>query len=370
MIYLDHNSTTNLNPRVIENISRFTNVALNPSSIHSDGRNARKILEESREIIAESVGAKLGRGEYKLIFTSGATEANNLIINNFQDKVVLYSSIEHLSVYEPAKLIKNSYQINCTNEGLVDLVNLEELLQKHQGQKILVSIMAANNETGVIQPIKIISNLCKKYNAFLHVDAVQALGKIEFDISDLDLDFVTLSAHKIGGIAGVGALILRDDFQIKPTIVGGGQEKSERSGTENVIGAQLFAIAAKYSKENLKHYVNHTKKLRDQIEIEIEKEEKAKILCKNSPRLPNTSIISMDGISSDIQLIRFDNKNIAVSNGSACSSGKVKDSHVLSSMGINEDVRKTVIRISLGINNTHEDAIKFVEAWKLIAKGN
>lgn len=370
MIYLDHNSTTNLNPAILQEISDLVKSPLNPSSIHSYGRNARRILEESREMIINSLGAKLGRGEYKLIFTSGATEANNLIISNFSDSIILYSSIEHLSVYEPAKLLENSYQIRSNISGQVDISHIEEMLKKFTGKKILVSVMAANNETGVIQPIADLAKICRKYNSYLHVDAVQAIGKMDFDISFMDIDFVTISSHKIGGFAGVGALISRDDFQINPRIIGGGQEKSERSGTENVIGIYSFAIAAKYAKANLQNYIDHTKKLRNIIEDELSRESKAFILCKDSPRLPNTSAISMEAVSADIQLIKFDNKNIAVSNGSACSSGKVKDSHVLKSMGVNDDIRKTVIRVSLGQSNTSEDAKEFVSAWKLIARGN
>ncbi len=369
MIYLDNNATTFMHPEVKQILIEDDLSPKNPSSIHSVGRNARKLLEDARERLANALSIKLGRGGYKIIFTSGGTESNNLIINNFADDILLYSATEHVSVRDPAANLKNSRELKVTKDGLVDLDFLSEELKKVAPHgRALISVMAANNETGVIGKIEEVSQLAKQYGSSFHTDAAQAFGKIDIDISKLGADFITISSHKIGGPIGIGALVVREEAILKPIIVGGGQERGERSGTENVLGALGFARAAEISAKNIEQFISHTYSLRIYIENEINKTDCGIIISENSYRLPNTILIASKILNSDLQLIQFDTENIAVSNGSACSSGKVRNSHVLGSMGYNDKVANKVIRVSLSLANTMEDAKKFVLAWKKIHK--
>ena len=362
MIYLDHNSTTNVLEKVKAIIAENLKEPLNASSVHYYGRNARKLLEESREVIAQTLGIKLGRGGYKIIFTSGGTEANNLVINNFES--VLCPSIEHAAIIEPAKKVKNTTALKVNKDGIIDLVFLQEVAPSDQ--KTLVSVMMANNETGVIQPIKEVVQIARDKGFLVHTDMVQAFGKINVNLQEYDVDFATISAHKIGGLVGIGALIVKDNITISPSILGGGQERSERSGTENVLGAICFAKAAEVACGNIDEYAKKTSDLRDYIESEIKKSGNGFVIAKNSNRLPNTSLIASNKVNADAMLIQFDMEGIAVSNGSACSSGKVKSSHVLQAMGYSEDVSKSVIRVSLGNNNTMKDAEEFIRVWNKV----
>ncbi len=368
MIYLDHNATTHIIDEVKFIVNEHFDQLLNPSSIHSFGRNSRKLLEDARAQIASSLGLRLGKGNYKIIFTSGGTEVNNLVVNNFRDGVVLYSAAEHASIIEPAKNLPSSFEINVNKNGVVDLDSLEKLLVLHHGKKILVSVIAANNETGVIQQVKKVVAISRKYGAFVHTDAVQAIGKIGFDIKELDVDYVTISAHKIGGLVGFGALVTKDNITLIPQLLGGGQERSERAGTENVLGAIGFAKALEQAILDQNEYYNNIINLRNKLEDEIEKIAQGAIICRSSDRIPNTSLISLKGASSDQQIIEFDFAGIAVSKGSACSSGKVKNSHVLKAMGYDDEIINSVIRVSLGNGNTIEDVEKFISVWKEIYK--
>lgn len=361
MIYLDNNSTTRIIPEIFEALSEYTNIPMNPSSIHYFGREGRKLLESSRSKIASSLGIKIGRGEYKVIFTSGATEANNLVLKNHEDYHVFYSATEHPSVYNLCNQNEKAIQIPVDKNGVLDLSFLENNLIKLKGEKILISVMAANNETGVINNLKAISNLAREYDAKIHSDAVQAVGKIPLNITDLDLDFVSISGHKIGAMSGVGALIAKDHHSLKAINVGGGQEKGERSGTENLIGAISLANATEFAVNNIVNYTEKTKKLRDFTEEELKKLGGV-IISSEVDRLPNTILVASN-TSSNVQLIKFDSENIAVSNGSACSSGRVQASHVLKAMK-QDDIASNVIRVSFSEDNTLEEAKKFVQVWK------
>lgn len=362
MIYLDNNATTYLDHEIIELLYN-NNAPLNPSSIHHYGREARKIFESARNDVANALGLKLGKDDYKIVFTSGGTEANNLVIKNFRDEKIFYSSIEHPSIHALCKDIEGAEEIPVDENGVIKIDVLCKMLDDNRGKKILISIMSANNEIGVLQPMREISNLAKKYGAKIHTDAVQAFGKIKIDFNDLDLDFITISAHKIGAVAGVGALIAKDQNILKAINQGGGQERGERSGTENVMGAISFAKAAKKAVSNVASYIKKTSELRDYVDEEVMKYG-GEVISKNVQRLPNTTMIASK-VSSDVQLIQFDSAGIAVSNGSACSSGKVQASHVLRAIN-KENIAKNVIRVSFSINNTMEDAKKFVEVWKMI----
>ncbi|MDX2049744.1 MAG: cysteine desulfurase family protein [Rickettsiaceae bacterium] len=363
MIYLDHNSTSIMHNDLKNQIIEFFGEPLNPSSIHTYGRRARNLLEESREYIASALYANLGRNGYKIIFTSGATEANNLALKGFDAKHILYDPTSHASVIEALRSFENKHKLTVNKQGQLDLAQLEELLFTYKDTKILVTVIAANNETGVIQPVSDISKICKKYSAYLHLDSAQTFGKIEFNITSLDVDLASISAHKIGGLTGTGALIVKYDIKLTPLIEGGGQEKSERSGTENLIGAISFGLAAKKIHENIGEFNTRILKLRDFLEENINLSPNAIIIGQNTSRLPNTSLISTIGVDSNLQLIKFDQSGICVSNGAACSSGTVKRSHVIKEMGYDEEVAKSAVRVSFGLNNTIDDAKKFLNAW-------
>lgn len=349
MIYLDYNSTTPLLNEAKEAMISAFELIGNPSSVHSYGRKARKELENARDMVSEYLDI-LARN---ITFTSGATESNNLIINGFKDKVIIESTA-HDSLL---KAKENFDSIKVNEEGLIDLNHLEELI-KQSDKKVLVAVTLVNNETGVIQPISQIQEICSKNNVHLHVDAAQAISKIKLDYKKIDS--FSLSAHKFGGPKGIGALIINTPLELTPQIKGGGQEKGMRSGTENVIGAIGMGAALKafnFDWEKLQE-------LRDYLEkslLEISRD--LVIFCKNAKRISNTSAFSLKGIKSEIQMMRFDENNIAISSGSACSSGKVKTSHVLKAMGIDDNIAKCAIRLSMGWHTTKKDIDAFLNVW-------
>ncbi len=362
-IYFDHNATTTVLPEVKEAVFNIIDFPYNPSSIHYHGRKARHLMEDARKKILFSLGVEK---DYDLIFTSSGTEANNLLIENVKDGHLFASSIDHISVIEPVKRSKNFDFIKVTAGGLLNIDDLEFKLKNCNSKKKLVSVILANNETGVIQDIKTISSIAKKYSALIHTDAVQALGKINLNIEDLDIDFMTISAHKIGGLFGAAALIKKKNFNLVPMVVGGSQEKGERGGTENILAIIGFSEAVSLLPSILNEYIN-IKKIRDFIEDSIlEFLPEVKIYSLQHSRLPNTSCIAMPKVNNEIQLMNFDLEGISVSAGSACSSGKVSVSHVLSAMNSEDKLAQNAIRISLGRGNTLLEAQKFVNIWKNI----
>jgi cysteine desulfurase len=368
LIYFDHNSTTYLLEDVKIAMTDLMDMPYNSSSIHNYGRKAKYIIEESRRNILKLLNIK--NNKYDIVFTSSGTEANNLIISNYKDKIVITSPIEHLSILNCAKLSQNSIFIKLQEDGLVNLNYLEDILKKNPSSNdILVSIMYANNETGIIEQIKEICNLCNKYNVRFHTDAVQAIGKIDLDIEGLNIDFLTLSAHKFGGPIGAALLLYKKDANLLPSIYGGGQEKNLRSGTENVIAIRGLEKALEITTKNSVVNIQKMKYLRDKLEENIIlKSPNVNIIGKNLNRLPNTSNIIMSGVQSTKQLIEFDLRNIAVSSGSACSSGKVGKSHVLKAMNIDDKDIACSIRISLNHRNTEDEVNRFVEIWNEIYK--
>ena len=357
-IYADYNSTSTILPIVKQQLNNLPSLDIyNPSSTHKLGQNTRSIIENTRETAINQLNAK----NYDVIFTSSGTEANNLVINSTHCYKHLISSIEHLSIMN---YTTNAELIPVDSNGIVCLDTLSSLLYKFKDQKVLVSIMTANNETGVIQPIKEIVKMSHQFGAIVHTDAIQACGKINIDIEDLGVDLLTISSHKIGSIAGAGVLFFNSKkVNIKPMILGGHQEKGLRAGTENVIAIYLLHT----SLNNLKNSVDKMsaiQKLRDKLEEDIlNLVPEAKIFGKEVIRLPNTSCISMPNVNSEVQTISFDIHNIAIGNGSACSSGISEPSHVLAAMGIAEDVAKNSIRISLSPDVTSNHIKKIVNCW-------
>lgn len=356
-IYLDYNATAPLRPEVREAVTAALSLEGNPSSVHAEGRAARAAVEEARAKVAALVGAR----PEDVIFTSGGTEANALALAApaGEDSWHCYlSAIEHPSVLAGGRFHPETTTIvPVTPEGVVDLDVLAAKLEKHKpgGWRPLVSLMAANNETGAIQPVAEAAPLVHEAGGVLHSDAVQAAGRMPLDMTALGTDMVTLSAHKIGGPKGIGALVLKEGVRVEPLIKGGGQEGRRRAGTENVSGIVGFGVAAECAAAELSR-MNEIAKLRDDLEAGVRAlAADAVILSGTVPRLPNTSAIAVPGVKAETLVIGLDLAGVAVSAGSACSSGKVEASHVLAAMGVAPEIAHGTIRISLGFGSRNTD---------------
>ncbi|MDG7057341.1 MAG: cysteine desulfurase [Wolbachia endosymbiont of Penenirmus auritus] len=362
-VYADYNATSPIIDNVKKSILKvLSKQILNPSSLHRKGQEARKILQDARDNVRGIIGAL---GDKEVVFTSGATEANNLVMRGMVGYRHVISAIEHPSILNSTC---NPYIIPVNQEGVVNLLELEKVLSKLEGDRVIVSVMMANNETGVIQPVREVAKMAHKFGAICHTDAAQSVGKIEVNMEDLGVDLLTLSAHKFGGIAGSGVLIFDKKLVIEPIIIGGGQEKGLRGGTENIVAIAGLS-AALQDIPYLLSKMDEIKKLRDQLEYELlDLASGTKIFGKNSKRLPNTSLIYMPKVRSDVQLMHFDLNNIAVSNGSACSSGKVEPSHVLLAMGATKEQAECSIRISIGPKTKPRDVEKIMDCWYNIYK--
>ncbi len=353
--YLDYNASAPVKPAVIEAMALALARAGNPSSVHGFGRAARLALEQARASVAALVGARPDA----VLFTSGGTEANNQVLAGVRGSC-LVSAIEHASVLEAAP---DAGRLAVDALGRVDLAQLAERLGAGPA---LVSVMLANNETGVLQPVAEVARLARRTGTLVHCDAVQAAGKMSLDLAALGVDFLTLSAHKLGGPQGVGALVLGDGIEPRALLRGGGQERRWRPGTENLPGIVGFGRAAELALED-RDFARRTGALRDRLEAEIRAPAPAaRIHGEGALRLPNTSCLGMPGVGNQTQLIALDLAGIAVSTGSACSSGKVGPSHVLAAMGVEPAAAASTIRISLGWASTEEDVDRFVAAWTLL----
>lgn len=349
-LYLDYNATAPLCEQAKKAMIDGMDWSGNASSVHHFGRQVRQKIEEARQTIGDFFQVNAG----DVIFTSGATEANHLSLCGFEGRVIV-SAIEHDSI-DQARIDREVCPVD--SKGVVDLIALEALLQKQNGP-VLISVMAANNETGMIQPLEKVVALARKYDAFVHCDAVQAIGKIPLSWNGINL--LSVSAHKLGGPQGVGALIMRTEMPLKAQLRGGGQERSFRAGTENFLGILGFAAAVTATKEQNWNFV---KTLRDRLESHLKARCSDVIFFgQEAPRLPNTAVIAMRGVKSATQVMNFDLAGIAVSAGSACSSGKVKRSRVLAAMGIAEELADCSVRVSLGPTSSEESIDRFVDVW-------
>ncbi|MDP1583013.1 MAG: cysteine desulfurase family protein [Bradyrhizobium sp.] len=369
-IYLDWNATTPLRPESRQAMAAAWELSGNPSSVHAEGRQARRVVEEARARVAGAVGAS----PRDLVFTSGGTEANALALTpglrrgpGLPVERLLVSAIEHASVLSggrfPAEAIE---RVGVTRSGLLDLDRLRAQLAG--GAPALVSVMLANNETGAIQPIGEAAEIVHQAGGLLHVDAIQTLGKISFDINALGADLMTLSAHKIGGPKGVGALILADGvLGFEPSLRGGGQELGRRAGTENVAGIAGFGAAAAAAMAALEHDAARIEALRSHLESGLQHTHGVIVFSAEVPRLPNTVLFAVSGLKAETAVIGFDLAGIAVSSGSACSSGKVQPSHVLEAMGFGPDLAQGAVRLSLGWSTTSQDIDRCLEAWLKLA---
>ncbi|MBX6323655.1 MAG: cysteine desulfurase [Rhodospirillaceae bacterium] len=357
-VYLDYNATAPLRPAARAALESALAETGNASSVHGPGRAARARIEAAREQVARLVEA----AAEGVVFTSGGTEANNLALAGCGRARVLVSAVEHDSVLRAAP---DAEILPVTAEGVVDLAALEAALRR-DGRPALVSLMLANNETGVIQPVAEAAAIARAHGALVHCDAVQAAGRIPVSLPGLGVDLLSLSAHKLGGPQGAGALVLRDGVELSPLLRGGGQERYRRAGTENVPGIAGFGAAADEAAAE-PEVQGRVAALRDTLEAGLRAAEPSLVVFgAGAPRLPNTCCFAVPGLSAETLLIALDLAGVAASSGSACSSGKVRPSHVLAAMGVPPALARGAIRISLGWASRRADVERFLEAWRAL----
>jgi cysteine desulfurase len=366
-VYLDWNATAPLRREAREAMTAAMDLSGNPSSVHAEGRQARKLVEDARLVIAGAVGA-LPRN---VIFTSGGTEANALALtpglrraSGLPVQRLVVSAIEHASVLAGGRFPTEAVgTVGATRSGLVDLGRLRVMLDGMP--PALVSIMLANNETGAVQPVAEAGEIVHSAGGLLHVDAIQAFGKIPFDIGALNADLVTLSAHKIGGPKATGALVLADGLlELEPLLRGGGQERGHRAGTENVAGMAGFGAAVSVAMNSLQRDPVRLEGLRNQLESGLRQTPGVMVFSDDVTRLPNTTLFTVPGLKAETAVIGFDLAGIAVSSGSACSSGKVQPSHVLQAMGFGPKIAQGAVRLSLGWSTSEADIDRCLETWR------
>ncbi len=369
-VYLDWNATAPLRPEAKQAMAAAWDLSGNPSSVHAEGRQARGVVEEARATISGAVGAPLRN----VVFTSGGTEANALALtpglrrgSGLPVKRLLVSAIEHASVLAGGRFPAEAVgAVGVTSTGLLDLDRLRAMLDG--GPPALVSVMLANNETGAVQPVAEAGEIVHSAGGLLHVDAIQGFGKIPFDISAMNADLVTLSAHKIGGPKGVGALVLAEGLPApEPLLRGGGQELGRRAGTENVAGIAGFGAAARVAMAVLEREAIRLENLQTRLENGLRQTPGVIVFADGVARLPNTTLFTIPGLKAETAVIGFDLAGIAVSSGSACSSGKVQPSHVLEAMGFGPELAQGAVRLSMGWSTLDADVDRCLQAWRKLA---
>jgi cysteine desulfurase len=357
--YLDWNATAPLREEARAAAVAALDVIGNPSSPHAEGRRARALVEDAREEVAALVGAEPA----DVVFTSGGTEANNWVLAAGWSAIAL-AGVEHDSVRAPAgtsgaRLIG----LPVDADGVVAAAGLGAALDEPLGPRGLVTLQMANNETGVLQPVAEAAAIARARGLSVHTDAVQAAGRVAIDFRTLGVDFLSLSAHKLGGPKGVGALVVRAGAALPAFIVGGGQERRRRAGTENVSAIAGFGAAAHAAARGLAG-MDRVRALRDRLEAEVQAiTPDAWVIAAGAGRLPNTASIALPGASAETLVIALDLASVAVSAGAACSSGKVAASHVLDAMGVEPSLARAAIRVSLGWGSTEADVAAFLQAW-------
>ncbi len=358
-IYLDYNATALIRPEILSLVTSIMGEVGNASSVHLYGQRARKYVEDARSQVARLCAVT----PEEVTFTSGATESINTVLSGYRDKRVLISAIEHPAVIAAAP---QAEKIPVTSDGLIDMDAYKKMLLEGE-PPALVSVMLVNSETGVIQPIKEMADMAHKVGALFHTDAVQGAGRIDISLDKLGVDYMSLSAHKMAGPQGVGAIVTRKGLNLPKFMLGGGQEKNCRAGTHNTAGIAGMGLAAQMASDNMAHY-NEIQKLRDNMEAKIRQiSSSITIYGATAPRVGNTCNVGLKGVPAQTQMMALDLDGIAVSSGSACSSGSFKPSHVLSAMGASEDDAKSALRISLGWATTAADIDAFLESWKKLA---
>ena len=358
LIYFDNNATTQLADEAFAKMSEIFKLPLSASATHICGQSAISILEESRRKIKHVFNAE----NYELIFTGGASEANNMALFGCEAEVVLLSALEHASVFYCRSNDKKFIEFSVLSSGLVDIADLEEKLQKLQHKNFLVTVCLANNETGAIQNVKEIARLTHKFGGLIFSDVVQAGGKIKTDLADLDVDFASFSSHKMRGPQGVGALFVKKGVKINPLIHGSKQENCKRAGTHNIAGIAGFAKACdlidieKYSQiASLREYLEKSLKLIAADDVMF--------FADTAARLPNTSYIGLRVGDKQRQLADFTHHKICISDVTGCSNGNNVGSNTLQAMKADERYTKNAIRVSLGVENTKAEVDKFIAVW-------
>jgi len=373
LIYLDNAASTAVHPEVVkEMMPYFDSQYGNPSSIHQFGRKAKNAIEKARKQVAALIGAEPD----EILFTSGGTESNNTILygipklqrSHLDQNHIITSSIEHEAILQPCKEFENigikiTY-LPVDEHGIVDPNDIANSINSHT---VLVSIMLANNEVGTIQPIKEISEICKKYQIPLHTDAVQAVGKVPINVKELGVDALSVSSHKINGPKGIGALFIKKGLRVSPQILGGGQENGMRSGTENVASIVGFGKACEIAKEKLNENISHFQTLHSSMLSRIVKEiPHVKLNGHTEKRIFNNIHLTFLGVNGEDLIIKLDEHGIAASTGSACSVHTQKASHVLKAMGFNHEQITGSLRISFGYMNTLYEVKQTVEVLKKV----
>jgi cysteine desulfurase len=373
--YLDWNATAPMREEAKAAFTAAISLAGNPSSVHAEGRAARALIEAAREEVATLVGTLPGN----VVFTSSGTEANMLALTPAIETAdekrprtrLFISAIEHLSVRGGGRFPRDATEeVPVGPDGRLDLAALARAIANTP--RPLVSLMLANNETGIVQPVAAAAAIVHEAGGLLHVDAVQAIGRIACDMTVLDADLLTLSAHKIGGAKGVGALVrAREDVHFpEPLLRGGGQERGLRAGTENIAGIAAFGAAAAAARVRRESESAHMAALRNRMEVGLLAIASDAVVFGREggvDRLPNTSLFALAGIKAETAVIAFDLEGVAVSSGAACSSGKVQPSHVLAAMGVSPTLLRGAVRVSLGWSTTEADVEKFLSAWTKLA---
>ena len=373
MIYLDNAASTAVHPEVVKEMMPYFDVQYgNPSSIHQFGRKAKNAIQKARKQVAALIGAEPD----EILFTSGGTESNNTILygipklqgSHLDQNHIITSSIEHEAILQPCKEFENigikiTY-LPVDEHGIVDPNDIANSINSHT---VLVSIMLANNEVGTIQPIKEISEICKKYQIPLHTDAVQAVGKVPINVKELGVDALSVSSHKINGPKGIGALFIKKGLRVSPQILGGGQENGMRSGTENVASIVGFGKACEIAKERLNENISHFQTLHSSMLSRIAKEiPHVKLNGHPEKRIFNNIHLTFLGVNGEDLIIKLDEHGIAASTGSACSVHTQKASHVLKAMGFNHEQITGSLRISFGYANTLDEINQAVEVLKKV----
>ena len=361
-VYFDHNATTQIDARVLDAMLPWMSAQSgNPSSRHQFGRAAREAVAQAREQVARACGAQASQ----VVFTASGTEANNLAIKGLADYVpsgqILSSAVEHPCVTRSAMAMRalghTSNSIPVDSHGKVDGAEMKVQLSQATS---LVSVMLANNETGVLQDVAELAEIARAHGSLVHTDAVQALGKIKLNFNDLNVHAMTVSSHKLHGPQGAAALILDKRVDIQPLLHGGGQERGLRSGTENVAAIVGFGLACELAIQQLADYQGHTLSLRTQLEAGLANMN-ASIFGAQSTRLSNTSFFAMDGIEGETLVVALDRIGYAVASGSACSSDSTEPSAVLLAMGVQEELARGAVRVSLGTQNSAQQVADFLQ---------
>lgn len=374
-LYLDHNATAPLRPPARAALEAALAQGGNPSSVHAEGRATRAIVEVARAQVAALAGAPAGA----VTFTSGATEANALALSPAIEldgetrhfDVLLISGVEHPSVRAggrfPAERIET---VPVDGEGVVDLDSLQSMLARHgaAGRRALVSLMAANNETGVLEPVARAADLAHAAGGLLHSDAVQLAGRLPLDLVAGGADLISVSSHKLGGPQGAGALVARDEaIRVPPLLRGGGQEGGRRAGTENIAAIAGFGAAAEETRGALFRESERMRALRDRAEAGIlALSPEAAILSGRADRLPNTLCFAVPGVAAETAIMALDLEGVSLSAGAACSSGKIGPSEALRAMQIAPEIARGAMRLSIGWDTNENDISRFLEVWKRV----